>query len=80
MWFMDDLRSRPANRVQLIKIYGASPESAKGRYSSADCTGIKRTKVEGNPDLAHLSTSSIERSKLTMRMHMRSFTRLTNGF
>jgi hypothetical protein len=50
MWFMDDLRSRPANRVQLIKIYGASPESAKGRYSSADCTGIKRTKVEGNPD------------------------------
>jgi IS1 family transposase len=76
---VDDRFGTDVDYAMLVKVYSGE-EAGRERYSPSQIVDAMATPVMGKPQVERISTSHVERSNLSVRMHMRRFTHLANAF
>ncbi len=66
--------------AQINKRFVSGETPAREGYGPSQFIRVRKIPVMGRPDPKKISMSFIERSNLTVRMHSRRFTRLSNAF
>ncbi|HEX5280574.1 MAG TPA: hypothetical protein VFW28_10895 [Micropepsaceae bacterium] len=76
---VDDAFGIDVDYAMLVKLYSETPgqNGPERKYSPGVCTGAKKRRVMGNPDITMVSTSHVEKHNQSMRQHMKRFARLT---
>ena len=67
---VEDAFGADIDYAMLVKIYGEDPANAgpERKYSPGQCVGIRKERIEGHPDMRHVSTSYAERNNLNIRI------------